>query len=353
MPDTDQQPLTALPAPRRVSRKVVFLLITGVCTLVALAIVVVPLLSDDSSGDGVHSIAGPLASPAARTVPYVAFQNAAGGSGGPHLELAPLADRTQPLTVTPLRCQRLDIAGGHGLCLMAEAATLRTAFKVQIFDPDFNVQHTLSLGGLLSRARVSPDGRYGSVTAFLSGHSYATNGQFSTSTTLLDLTTGRKLYDLEKLSITKDGKPFRAVDFNYWGVTFTNDGKRFYVTLASGHKTYLVEADLKTRRGRVLRENVECPALSPDNTRIAFKKRVDSGGPWRFTVLDLATMRETPLAETRSVDDQAAWLDDDHVLYGYKNAVWSIRADGSGRPQMYLAGALSPTVVRPTQPTST
>ena len=53
MPDTDQQPLTALPAPRRVSRKVVFLLITGVCALVALAIVLVPLLSDDSSGDGV------------------------------------------------------------------------------------------------------------------------------------------------------------------------------------------------------------------------------------------------------------------------------------------------------------
>ena len=70
-------------------------------------------------------------------------------------------------------------------------------------------------------------------------------------------------------------------------------------------------------------------------------------------VLDLATMRETPLAETRGVDDQAEWLDDDHVLYGYKNAVWSIRADGSGRPQMYLAGALSPTVVRPTQPAST
>ena len=74
---------------------------------------------------------------------------------------------------------------------------------------------------------------------------------------------------------------------------------------------------------------------------------------WRFTVLDLETMRETPLAESRSVDDQAAWLDNDHVLYGYKNAVWSVRADGSGHPRMYLAGALSPTVVRPTQPAST
>ena len=210
------------------------------------------------------------------------------------------------------------------------------------------MQHTISLGGLLSRARVSPDGRHGAVTAFLSGHSYATNGQFSTSTTLLDLTTGKKLFNLEKLAITRDGKPFRAVDFNYWGVTFANDGHRFYATLATGHQTYLVEADLRTRSGRVIRENVECPALSPDNTRIAFKKRVDGGnGPWRFTVLDLETMRETPLAESQSVDDQAAWLDDEHVLYGYKNAVWSVRADGSDRPQLYLPDALSPTVVRP------
>ena len=234
------------------------------------------------------------------------------------------------------------------MCLLAEGATLRTAFKALIFGPDFKVQRTISLGGLLSRARVSPDGRYGATTSFLAGHSYVTSGQFSTSTTLLDLTTGKKLYNLEKLNITRDGKPFRAVDFNYWGVTFANDGKRFYATLATNHKTYLVEGDLETRTGRVIRENVECPALSPDNTRIAFKKRVDSGkGPWRFTVLDLKTMRETPLAESQSVDDQAAWLDNDHVLYGYKKAVWTVRADGSDRPRLYLSGALSPTVVRP------
>jgi hypothetical protein len=284
----------------------------------------VPLLTDDSTGDAIQSISGPLAAPAARTVPYIAFQDVSGNGRGLHLGLAALDDRKAPLTVTPLRCQRIDIAGGRGLCLLTQGATLRTTFKVEIFGPDFTVRHTLS------------------------GHSYATNGEFSTSTTLLDLTTGRTLFDLEKLSITRDGKPFRAIDFNYWGVTFANDGKRFYATLATGHKTYLVEADLQTRRGRVIRENVECPALSPDNTRIAFKKRVDAGnGPWRFTVLDLKTMRETPLAESRSVDDQAAWLDNDHVLYGYKNAVWVVRADGSDRPRLYLKSALSPTVVRP------
>ena len=179
-----------------------------------------------------------------------------------------------------------------------EGATLRTAFKALDLRPRLQVQHTISLGVLLSRARVSPTAATARSRPSSSGHSYATNGQFSTSTTLLDLTTGHKLYNLEQLKLMRHGKPFRAVDFNYWGVTFANDGNRFYATLATGHKTYLVEADLRTRTGRVIRENVECPALSPDNTRIAFKKRVDSAnGPWRFTVLDLKTMRETPLAE--------------------------------------------------------
>jgi hypothetical protein len=334
-------------ARRRASRTVAFVAITAVCAIVAIAVVAVPLLHGDSTADDVQAITGPLAARSARSVPYIAFEHVS-GEHGLHLSLAALGSLAQPLTVTPLRCQRLDIHGGRGLCLREQGATLRTAFKAEIFDADFRVRHTITLGGLLSRARVSPDGRYGSVTAFLSGHSYSTNGQFSTSTTLLDLSTGRTLFNLEKLAITRDGKPFKAIDFNYWGVTFARHGSRFYATLSSDHKTYLVEADLTSRRGHIVRENVECPALSPDDTRIVFKKRVDSGtGPWRFTVLDLATMRETPLAEQRSVDDQATWLDDSHILYGYENAIWVVPADGSGHPRLYVADALSPTVVRP------
>ena len=63
-------------------------------------------------------------------------------------------------------------------------------------------------------------------------------------------------------------------------------------------------------------------------------------------MLDLATMRETPLAETRSVDDQVEWLDDGHVLYGASQQVWSAPADGSGRPTRFIAQAESPAVLR-------
>ncbi len=123
---------------------------------------------------------------------------------------------------------------------------------------------------------------------FVAGHSYADAG-FSTETTLINLETGAKVGNLEQFTLLRDGKSFRGVDFNYWGVTFAPDGDRFYATLGTGGRTYLVEGSVAERRMRTLRENVECPSLSPDGTRLAFKKRVGGlvSGTWRFHVLDL------------------------------------------------------------------
>jgi hypothetical protein len=62
--------------------------------------------------------------------------------------------------------------------------------------------------------------------------------------------------------------------------------------------------------------------------------------------MDVATLRDWPVAEARSVDDQAEWLDDEHVLYGVDNGVWSVPADGTGEPERLLDSADSPAVVR-------
>jgi Tol biopolymer transport system component len=152
------------------------------------------------------------------------------------------------------------------------------------------------------------------------------------------------LANLEKFDVTRDGKPFKAIDFNFWGVTFTRDERRFYATLSTGGEFYLVEGDIASRQARVIAEGVECPSLSPDEKRIAFKRR--QGNDWRLHVLDLETKREVALAETRSVDDQVEWLDDDRILYGLIQDVWVVRADGSGVPRIYIPNALSPAVVR-------
>ncbi len=114
--------------------------------------------------------------------------------------------------------------------------------------------------------------------------------------------------------------------------------------------------DIAARRLVVLRSGVECPSVSPDGTRIAFKKRhIGALGrvEWQLSVLDLTTLVDHPLAETRSVDDQAEWLDDNTVLYGLPRAssgtpaydTWSVPADGGGRPARMLPGAYSTIVV--------
>ena len=94
-----------------------------------------------------------------------------------------------------------------------------------------------------------------------------------------------------------------------------------------------------------LRRNAECPSLSPDGTRLVYKKLVGNPPAWRYHVLELATGRETPLPETRAVDDQAEWLDDSHVLYRVEEDVWESPVAG-GRPRLYRQGADSPAVVR-------
>ncbi len=218
--------------------------------------------------------------------------------------------------------------------------------RVTIVDRRFRPLGGVTLQGVPSRARVSPDGRYGSVTFFVYGHSYATPGNFSTQTTIIDLVKRKKLADIERFHVTKDGRTFDSPDFNFWGVTFAPNSDGFYATLATRGKTYLVEGSVSGRTARVLRDGVECPSVSPDGKHIAFKKRVGEAGHWRLHVLDVATLRDHPLAETRSVDDQAEWLDDEQVLYGVDDAIWVVRADGSGAPRRLLESADSPAVVR-------
>jgi hypothetical protein len=279
------------------------------------------------------------------------FRSTADGEAYGDVELAALGEPGSR-ALTRLQCERVDFAGGRGLCLRAHRGVL-TTYDAVVFDSRFRPLRTIRLPGVPSRTRVRRDGRLAAYTVFVAGHSYATKG-FSTRTALVDTATGNELGDLEHFTVRRDGRVFRKVDFNFWGVTFEHDLDRFYATLGTGGKTYLVEGRIRERTIRVIREGVECPSLSPDGKRIAFKERVRHGlGPvtWRIAVLDLATLRARPLAETRNVDDQVEWLDDTHVLYGLAEPhgaitdVWSVRADGTGRPRRFLAGAWSPSIV--------
>lgn len=255
-----------------------------------------------------------------------------------------VAHGTGPRRVTsPLVCERVHFAADRGLCLLPRRSILGNKFSATIFNRDFAVLGRVNLNGINSRARVSRDGKYGATTGFVVGHSYAAD-DFSTETTIIEMASGRKLANIEDFTVTRDGKQIKEIDFNFWGVTFARDSNRFYATLGTRGKTYLVEGDVRARRMRVLHDGVECPSLSPDETRVAFKKRTTER-EWRLHVLDLRTLKETELAEEQSVDDQVEWLDDGRILYGRDGAVWVVQADGGGEPRVFLPNALSPAVI--------
>jgi hypothetical protein len=328
-----------------------------VCLIVAAGFVALTAANqDDSAGEdvtlpqqratGPTAADGPQKTSSALPPSGIVFQHVKRDDAYAHMALTS-ADGQEPRRITRLICERAYFSAGRGLCLMSKQALTGAKFDAQIVDKRFGVVDKRSLSGILSRARVSPDGRYGATTAFVTGHSYADVGKFSTSTHILDMRSGDDVGNLEKFKVTDRGRLVDDEERNYWGVTFARDSDRFYATLGTRRGTWLIEGSVSGRTARTLHRNVECPSLSPDGTRVAYKKKVsDKPVTWRLHVLDLRTMRETATSDEDLVDDQAEWLDDETILYAKGSDVWSVRADGTGAPRKFLPDALSPAVLR-------
>ncbi len=300
-------------------------------------------------------VAGPAALARIRSGPYLVFRNTDPRQGYGHVALASLAEPDERY-LTQLVCERVYFAGGRGICLSADRGVL-TTYRARLFDADFRAGPSLALTGVPSRARVSPDGRYAAFTVFESGHSYAA-ADLSTRTTIVDAGSGASLGDIEEWRVTLHGAELRRPDFNFWGVTFASDGAHFFATLGSAGNTRLVSGNVAERSLRVLTEGVECPSLSPDGQRLAFKARGSENGRqvYRLYTLPLDTKAEEHLeGETRSVDDQVAWLDDSHIVYGLPEArrpatggmdLWVLETRPGAAPRLLLEQAESPAVLR-------
>ena len=286
-------------------------------------------------------------------VPHVVFRNIQPGAGFGHLAVSELAQPDGSRAVLSELCERTYATVGSGVCLAAKRGLVPTYALVGL---DARLQQATStpLVGSPSRTRISRDGTLVATTTFLAGHSYG-DGKFSTATIVRR--DGTSLGNLETFTtILPDGSKLTAVDRNFWGVTFAADDDTFYATAASGTTTWLVRGSLRDRTMTALRTDAECPSLSPDGTKIAYKKRLGSpAGVWHLAVLDLQSGKETVLAEQRSVDDQQEWLDDTHVLYALPRSgadatstdIWQVPADGTGQPSVFIEDASSPAVVRP------
>ena len=326
--------------------------------LVAVVVAVVLVVGGYVANEAVEAAhrgtsAGAERSLADAGTPRVFFRNTDDrGTSNGLMATVPLDDLSGDRTIIGPNCDRVAAAGDVTVCLSTRGA-IATTFQGQMLDTAGKELKTWPLVGIPSRTRMSPSGRLVADTSFINeGTSYAQVG-FSTATFVRKVD-GPDYANLESFTAMVDGRRLTARDRNFWGVTFAAGDRFFYATAASGGRTWLVRGDLSDRTLTSVRRNAECPSLSPDGRRIAYKKRVpENGRHWSLAVLDLQSGRETVLREHRSADDQLEWLNDDTLLYALPRSgriatsdVWSIAATSAGRPRLTIEYASSPAVAR-------
>jgi hypothetical protein len=341
---------------RRLPARVLVLVAVVVVVVLAVGAFVVVTLRDRQRE--VANAPTPISTDLATVLagPHVLFRNTLTGEQYGLVAAVALDDPSGARAFTSVRCDRLYAAGGTMSCLRTIPG-VATTYEGETLDAStFASELTWPLPGIPSRTRVSPDGTLIATTAFVTGHSYAQVG-FSTETRIRT-SDGTDLGDFETWSFVVDGQDFTASDRNFWGVSFVDDNL-FYATAQSqsADKTWIVTGDVATKTLTTLREGGECPSVSPDHTRVAYKKvvRVENAQKvWAYAILDLASDTETLYPVTAGCDDQIEWLDDDTILYGVPRAgetgvtdIWSLDVSvPDAEPQLFIEGAWSPAVVR-------
>lgn len=284
----------------------------------------------------------------------VLFRNTATGQGYGMAATVPLSDPAGARSLSSVPCDRVYQAGADVMCLATERGMV-TRFDAALLDSNWQELQKWALAGIPSRTRASADGNQVATTVFVTGHSYAGTG-FSTETVITHRDGAKETENLEDFALMVNGAQLSATDRNIWGVTFIpGQPDAFYATAASGGRHWLVRGSQSQRTLTAVADGVECPSISPDGTRVAYKTNISTGltPQWKIAVLDLASGKSTTLGETRNVDDQVEWLDDSTLLYGLlrddtpgDSDIWQIPADNTGAPAMYIEHAWSPSVVR-------
>ncbi|MGV8911599.1 MAG: hypothetical protein ACOH14_03205 [Rhodoglobus sp.] len=330
------------------------ILLSAISAVALIAVIVFGTLAYQRSQTALTTPSAVAVLPATEfTGDRVEFRNTAAGADYGKVASVPIDDASGVRSISPQHCDRVYSTSKLTMCLTTDAGILTTWTAIQ-FDDTGTQKQSWSLPGVPSRTRISANSHLVAETSFVTGVSYAGVG-FATET-IIATSSGESYGNIENFTLLVDGERVAAADRNIWGVTFTDDDRHFYATAASSGSTWLVYGDLIEKTLISVRDNAECPSLSPDGSRVAFKKNIGTleSPDWRIAVLDLTTMVETVLSEERSVDDQVEWLDDATVLYGLPRAdvvgdsdVWSMPADGSGTPTLFIPHAWSPSVVRP------
>ena len=157
--------------------------------------------------------------------------------------------------MTSLQCERVAFSGGRGICLQARrGCSPPTAPPVgRCVGPAGFAQ----LDGSPSRTRIAPTAASVPLPCSSRGMSMLySSATFSTNTTLIDMTTGDALGDLESVrDLPRRPEPTRR-GFQLLGRDLRPRHNTFYATLRTAGATYLVVAT-RPRKLTVLHENVD------------------------------------------------------------------------------------------------
>jgi hypothetical protein len=335
-------------------RRIAMLLLVAVAVVAAAAVYAALAFQDARQSQAAPPAVEVTQSESLPVAPYVVFRNTASGQGFGEAATVPLTDPGGQRALSGKSCDRVYGTDKLTFCLQTKHE-LATIFQASVFDAGWKETASWPLAGIPSRARTNANGSLVATTVFVSGHAYSGAG-FSTETVIRDQA-GAGTGTMEDYALILDGNRIKATDRNIWGVTFVPGRPDvFYATASSQGKIWLVQGSMAGRTLTVIRSGVECPSISPDGTRLAYKKS-DTGtltGHRSIAVLDLSSGVESVLAEQQSIDDQIEWLDDSTLLYGLPrdgseldSDIWSIKTDPSGRPALFIEHAWSPSVVRP------
>jgi hypothetical protein len=284
---------------------------------------------------------------------FVLFRNTAAGQGFGQAATVSLSGPGGERALLGKECDRVYAVGGLLSCLVTRNG-IPTSFEADTYDAALQQRGTWPLGGIPNRTRISPDGKLVATTVFVSGHSYAASA-FSTET-VISSADGSMQSNLEDYALLSGGARLKASDRNIWGVTFVpGRPNEFYATASSQGNIWLVRGDIDARSLTVTASGVECPSISPDGQRIAFKKSVSGtlAGARQPAVLELSTGNVTLLNQQRDLDDQIEWFDNGTILYGLPrdetgqdSDIWSQSIAAGSTPQLFIEHAWSPAVVR-------
>lgn len=263
-------------------------------------------------------------------------------------------------TLLERRCLRVHLAAGTGVCMAENNLGVAAAFETQFFDAsdDRLVELRSYASPLPSRARISPDGSRSSTTGFVSGSGYADIGGEAETIVVVDEIASRDaLTGLVQFEVLDDDDRYSAADRQFWGLSFDGNDD-FWITGFFGEEPEIMQGTLSRRTLSPTGMRGSCPSLSPDGSTLVFKE-TQPDGTFQLTAVDLATERRWPLGETRSVDDQVEWLDDDTILYAVHPEgtegidvqpqfdIWMLDIAEGSEPELFLPAADSPAVIRP------